>query len=225
VSRLKPVASFSVLYILAVFFQQDMRIRWIGPAIPALVVLSAYGLKNILSFRGERENKNTKYYLSRCIVYSVVISALCINFFYTSKLYYKVDPLPYIFNRTTRSEYIEKFRPEYAALQFANNNLGQESQLLALFLGNRRYYSMHEIRFDFEIFETIVKRANNYQDIVSELKEKGYTDLILNYKLFNDWVHKVFTNDQKTVIKFFFDHSLHLLFKKGGYGLYSLEYK
>lgn len=47
---------FSILYILIVFFQQDMRIRWIGPAIPPLVILSAYGLKNIFKYLTPAKN-------------------------------------------------------------------------------------------------------------------------------------------------------------------------
>ena len=40
-------AGFSILFILIVFFRTNMRIRYIAPAIPCLVILSIYGMKNI----------------------------------------------------------------------------------------------------------------------------------------------------------------------------------
>ncbi|MGD9097074.1 MAG: phospholipid carrier-dependent glycosyltransferase, partial [Desulfobacterales bacterium] len=41
------LALFAVGYMLFVFFRVDMRIRWIGPIIPPLVILSIYGLERI----------------------------------------------------------------------------------------------------------------------------------------------------------------------------------
>jgi 4-amino-4-deoxy-L-arabinose transferase-like glycosyltransferase len=51
---------FSILFLLIVFFQIDMRIRWISPIIPPMVILSMFGLERLQrlrdSFRGNKEN-------------------------------------------------------------------------------------------------------------------------------------------------------------------------
>jgi len=39
--------AFSALFILFAFFQADMRIRYVGPAIPPLVILSVFGLNRL----------------------------------------------------------------------------------------------------------------------------------------------------------------------------------
>ncbi|MEA1973408.1 MAG: phospholipid carrier-dependent glycosyltransferase, partial [Candidatus Cloacimonadota bacterium] len=51
----KVFLAFSFLYIQTVFFQTDMRIRWIGPAVPPLIILSCFGFKNICNMTNQRK--------------------------------------------------------------------------------------------------------------------------------------------------------------------------
>ncbi len=43
----KMMLAFSILYILFAFFQRDMRIRYISPTVPFLVILTIYGIRNL----------------------------------------------------------------------------------------------------------------------------------------------------------------------------------
>ena len=43
---------FSVLFIRFVFFKTSMRVRYIAPAVPCLVILSMFGLKTVISLIG-----------------------------------------------------------------------------------------------------------------------------------------------------------------------------
>lgn len=224
----KVLLSFSFLYIIAAFFQNDMRIRWIGPAIPPLVVLSAFGVKSIFniikdktSVKAEKSSAFYRVYMGLFSAFLFVVMSL--NGIYLYRLFRCVDPLPYLSKKITREEYIEKFRPEFAALNFANKNLNVNTKLLGLFLGNRGYYSDHEINFNMDDFMNIIKNSNNNNNIRTELLERKYTDIVLNYEKLNNWIDINFSKQEKIRIKSFFDLSVNRIFSKGGYGLYHLK--
>ncbi len=224
----KALLSFSFLYIIAVFFQNDMRIRWIGPAIPPLIVLSAFGVKSIFNLIKEITSVKTKKSSAFYRVYIGLVSAfifvmMSLNGIYLYRVFQRVDPLPYLSKKITREEYIEKFRPEFAALNFANKNLKMNTKILGLSLGNRGYYSDHEINFNMYNFLNIIKNSNNNDDIRTELLERKYTDIVLNYEEFNNWINTNFSKQEKILIKDFFDLSVNRIFCKGGYGLFHLK--
>ncbi len=202
---------FSILYILIVFFQQDMRIRWIGPAIAPLVILSAYGLKNIFTFF---QSRHIRSFLALLIFFLAGLNA-----FYIYQLFKKIDPVSYITHQVTKSEYIEKFRPEYAALQYTNQLKG-DIKLLAFFLGNRMYYSDHDIKFKHDLFKIIVQNSKTAGDIYQALKTENFTNLIINFSQFNPWVERTFTLDEKTKIQLFFNNHTKKMFVKNGHGVY-----
>jgi 4-amino-4-deoxy-L-arabinose transferase-like glycosyltransferase len=202
---------FSILYILIVFFRQDMRIRWIGPAIAPLVILSSLGLKNIFMIV---KTQYMKYFFTILIICTVFMNAV-----YIYQLFNKIDPLSYISHQITRDEYIEKFRPEYAALQYTNQLKG-DIKLLAFFLGNRMYYSEHDIKFKHNLFKNIVQNSKTPGDIYQTLKIKNFTNFIINYAQFNLWIERTFTLDEKKQIHLFFNTHTKRLFLKNGHGVY-----
>ncbi|MCP4673839.1 MAG: hypothetical protein GY857_21330 [Desulfobacula sp.] len=188
-----------------------MRIRWIGPAIAPLVILSFFGLKNIFLI-----------VKTRCIKYLsliLIVFIMSMNAAYIYQLFNKIDPLSYIFHKVTRDEYIEKFRPGYAALQLTNQLKG-DIKLLAFFLGNRMYYSDHDIKFKHDLFKIMVQHSKTPDDIYQALKIKDFTNLIINFSQFNPWVDRTFTLDEKKQIQLFFSNHTKKIFSKNGHGVY-----
>ncbi len=223
----KVLLSFSVLYILIVFFQQDMRIRWIGPATPPLVILSAHGLNNLFGYvtpskTGMPRNFFDAFHMKKFFLSILILSLASLNVVYIHQLFKKVDPLPYLTGQVTRSAYIERFRPEYGILEFANNNLKGKIKILAFFLGNRRYYSHHEISFDDAGFKHLVLTSKSTEDIYKGLKASGYTNLIINYPEFNAWVDRAFETGEKRGVQEFFNQYTQKIFSKNDHGLYQL---
>jgi hypothetical protein len=206
---------FSGLYIIFVFFLTDMRIRWIGPAIPPLVVLSVFGFHNVW-----QRIRQKQWIKGVWIVGFIVL--LGFNFGYLVQQFQKVAPISYLKKEVTRDEYIQKRRPEYAALQYANKNLAGEVKLLGLFLGNRRYYSDHDISFSNIGFKKTVTRSESGKEMSRNLKQKEFTHLVINYSAFNEWVYREFNPSEKKILKDFFGTFGQLLFQKDGHGLYSL---
>ncbi len=202
---------FSILYILIVFFHQDMRIRWIGPAIAPLIILSAHGLKNIFIVF---QSRHMRSFLALLIFFIAGLNAV-----YIYQLFKEIDPVSYITHQVTKSEYIEKFRPEYAALQYTNQLKG-DIKILAFFLGNRMYYSDHDIKFKYDLFKIIVQNSKTPDNIYQTLRIKNFTNLIINFPQFNPWVDRTFNLDEKTKIQLFFNNHTKKIFFKNGHGVY-----
>jgi len=119
-----------------------------------------------------------------------------------------------------RDRYITTYRPEYAALQYSNQNLPATSKLMGLFIGNRRYYSDRELIFGNNQFRKIVKAARSYDDVVSVLKGRGFTHLLIRFELFNRWAGVQFNDRDREMLNTFFKKNVKLMFAKGGYGLF-----
>jgi hypothetical protein len=135
-----------------------------------------------------------------------------------------VDPISYISGSVERDEYIERYRPEYSAIKYANKNLPGNAKILCIFLGNRGYYSDREMVFDGNqnLFRKTVKSANSPAEILLDLNKRDITHLLVRYDLFNTWSNNNFDDEEKEMVGEFFKEQITLLFSKGGYGLFRL---
>jgi hypothetical protein len=123
----------------------------------------------------------------------------------------------------TRDAYIEKHRPEYPVVQYANSNLDRKDKILGLFIGKRRYYSDREIIFDMDLFRQVLRAAPSAETAALDFHRTGISHLLVRYDIFNNWSRAVFTVPEREKIRDFFEANLNLLFSKGGYGLYELK--
>jgi hypothetical protein len=141
---------------------------------------------------------------------------------YLFQQYRIVNPLSFIQGRISRDDYIENYRPEYAAIQFANKRLAEDAKILGLFLGSRVYYSDREMIFDFKLFKNSVHQAVSEKHLTQILKENGITHLMVRYDLFNSWSKSQFNGREKSIIEELFFNQVSHLFSKAGYGLFEL---
>ena len=219
----KTMLAFAVLFILLVFVQGDMRIRYIGPAIPPLVVLSIFGFQRIIATIQDRFNGfPRKLYLGSVLV--PVLFLLGLNFHYILNLYSWVQPVRYLKGELNRDAYIEKYRPEYAAIQYANKHLPSDAIILSVFLGNRLYYSDRAMRFDYNaFFKNSFKQDSLDEAILANFEKNGITHLLIRFHAFNNWVRNNFDDREKQRLVRFFHNYTVLLFSKNGHGLYLLK--
>ena len=132
-----------------------------------------------------------------------------------------VRPIDYLTGKLSRDEYIQKFRPEYAAMQYANRNLSKENRILGVYLGNRGYYSDINIVFSIRLLQKLAENAESYKDITEGLKERGITHLLVNYELFNFWV-KNYSLHEKQILKEFFEQGTKTKYSKDHNGLFKI---
>lgn len=212
---------FTVLYIFYAFLQTDMRIRYITPIIPPLVILSVLGLHRIFSSAGNRVTNAPGWFIPGSILLLSAIM-LSLNARYVIKQFNHVQPLKYLSGKVDRDTYIAGYRPEYEVIRYANQQLPPSAKILALFLGNRGYYSDRELNFGDNVFKDIVKTADSSEVIASKIQKMGFTHMLVRYDLFNRWSNVQFSDKEKEMLIKFFDINLTLLFSKSGYGLFKI---
>jgi 4-amino-4-deoxy-L-arabinose transferase-like glycosyltransferase len=212
---------FALLYLMITFFTVNMRIRYVAPIIPPLVILAVFGLHAIVTFVVDKYRPAVPG-LKAGLTSFLLLILLSANAAYIFRQFTIVDPFSYISGRLDREAYIEKFRPEYPVFLYANQNLAKDAKILGLFLGNRLYYSDREIRFDNSLFRKTVSRAQSADSIASILKKSGFTHLVIRIDIFKSWTRSVFDARQKERLQHFLNSHIRLLFAKGGYGLYQL---
>ena len=213
---------FTIFFILYAFLQTDMRIRYIAPTIPPLAILTVFGFKNLTALAAERWAKAPGWLVPGCTV-SLATLMLSVNAAYIAKQFEYVDPFSYIGGEIDRNEYIARYRPEYRAFQYANRNLLGDVKVLAIFLGNRSYYSDRELVFGDNLFKKIVKKSDSSDMIRSEIQRLGITHLLIRYDIFNRWSGVQFNEKEKERLSSFLDRNMSQLFSQSGYGLYLLK--
>lgn len=212
---------FSILFVLIVFFQTNMRIRYIAPAIPWLVILSMFGLKNIFLHLGKLFDGKARR-VAGGIALITVLLMLGGNMTYIIKQFQIVAPFQYLSGSISRNHYIEKFRPEYAAIRYANDLLPSEAKILSLFIGNRGYYSDKEMLFDINLFHTIVQKSDSSEELQAHLVNLGLTHLLIRLDMFDNWSHNNLNEMEKQLVINFLNLKTSLLFSKNGHNLYRL---
>ena len=219
----KILISFSALFILYAFVQTDMRIRYISPVIPPLVVLSMFGLNDLIDILRNRFS-GTSRKIGLAGVYFSVSILLCLNALYIFDQFRYVSPLKFISGRVGRDAYIEQFRPDYAAIRFANTEVPDNGIILGVFLGNRSYYSNRQMVFNFKKFLLDTYQQNlSTKEVTANLNDAGITHLIVRYDLFNQWVDNNFDDHQKGKLALLFNTHMDLVFSKGGHGVFKLR--
>ncbi len=215
-------AVFAVLFLLYAFSQSAIRIRYIAPIIPPLVILAVYGLKNIMDMGASRQN-SVAAYLLRGVGISAAVAMLVINGEYIYQQFNYVRPIPYITGQISRDAYIARYRTEYPVIQYANQHLRNDARILAVFLGNRRYYSDRDIVFGNALLRKLIHEADSAHRISRELKKKGLNHILVRYDLFSRWSASQFHDRERQRIRDLFSRHAKLVIENGGYGLFELK--
>jgi 4-amino-4-deoxy-L-arabinose transferase-like glycosyltransferase len=211
-------ASFSGLVILLTSMTTDMRIRWIAPIIPPLIVLATYALHVINVWLSKNARPQV---MANAATGALVALFLLPNFMYARDLYHEIDPLPYLTGKQDRDAYIRQHRPEYAAIDHANQVVPAGQKVLGLYLGNRRYYFSVDAILVNAVFTSIAENADSGQAIADQLTELGYSHIVVHNDLLQQWLETTDAATQAHVNEFA-GTRLRRLVLEGGYGLYEI---
>jgi len=215
---------FIILYFSFTFFSRVLRIRYLTPIIPFLVILSIWGFYILMTRVKEIKLSGMKKggYL---FTTAMMMCCLLINFEYIKKQYQYVTPFSYISKKVSRDAYITKYRSEYPIMQYINANLSDSSNILFLFVGKRGYYCDKDYIIDEteQIFASAVRNADSAEEIYSSLQERGVTHILIHSKIFSAWVNDIFKPPKKNIIKIFFKNYLKKLYSKHDFIVYELH--
>ncbi len=211
---------FSVLFLIYACAQASIRIRYFSAILPPLVILSMFGLFNIQT-QIFNWSLHTSEQFKKTIISGIIVTMLGLNANYFVDRFKIDQPISYLLGYVTRDEYIQRYRPEYATYQFANEHLAQDSKILGVYIGNRGYYSDRHIEFSTEILRSLASNSKNDRYIAEKLKGKGFTHILINFDLFHTWSQK-YTDHEKENLNHFFKVYTTLEFLKDGHGLLRL---
>lgn len=222
----KILLTFVVLFFAFAFFSSSLRIRYISPIIPPLVILSIFGMRKMVEVvlgLGPMYLRNMGF----AAVFLVLSFSLWQNAWYILDHYKYVDPFNYLYGNLSRDEYIDKYRLEYPVMRYINKDLPYDARILFIYIGNRGYYCDREYIFDMSYnrstLRQLVKGSSDPETILMGLKNMGITHLLIRYDIFDKWVMTNFTRRDRGVMKAFFKKYVKLLFFKWGYGVSQLE--
>jgi hypothetical protein len=202
--RMEDVAllAFSILYILMAIFTSSVRVRYLMPAIPPLCALSALGSYRFAQAVRHKRG-NDKGWVYSFGLATMVMVMLGLNFSYGADLYRRIGPIEYLSGKISREEYITRFRPEYPLIQLTNRTVAPTGRILALFLGNRRYYFDRDVSFSERILLQALKHSSTAEQVLHDLTGKGFTHLMLRTDLFEWWIANRITADDRSRVTSF----------------------
>lgn len=214
-------ASFTALFILYASFMVDMRIRYIAPVIPLLIILTVFGLQELLKWINSF-NISWIRVVCLCVLFTAVIFFISLNISYTIELFHKVNPVPYISGKISREDYLKNNLPDFQAINFINHLKNDNKKIFAMFVGRQLYYFDKPVEFGSQTFKKIIDRFETEKALTNYFQAKGFTYCIIGIEYFKNWANLVFTDEQKKIVSDWLSNSCRLLFSKNGYAVFQL---
>ncbi|MCK4787177.1 MAG: glycosyltransferase family 39 protein, partial [Desulfobacteraceae bacterium] len=187
----KILLAFAGLFFATAFFTSDMRIRYISPIIPPLVLLSVFGVKRMVVVISELRDRDLRN-AGLAALFLVLSFCLSLNAYYVYTQYKYVDPFSYLSSTLSRDEYIDKYRFEYPVIRYINENVNPHDRILFLFMGKRGYYCDKEYILDMvsnrSLLRQLVKKSRKPEEILQGLRGNGITHMLIRYDIFDRWV-------------------------------------
>jgi hypothetical protein len=184
----KILIGFAALQLFFGLFMVDLRVRYILPLVPPLVILLVYGVHNIY-LRIARPS-----YLFAAIVFLVAINGI-----YLWDYVQSVSALSFLTGRENRDEYLTRVMPDYRVMQYANQNLPSAARIYLLFMGRRAYYCerdyFHDGSDSAPLLLAVIGAAKNSEEIEIGLRKKRLTHLMVRKDLLIRFLENNLTAD------------------------------
>jgi hypothetical protein len=207
---------FAICYLLYAICLTDLRIRYVLPIIPPLVILLVYAIHNI--------------YLRISRPWGLVavgIGLVALNLVYVGSYFQRVSPVDYLVGRETREHYLASALAEYPVFEYINSNLPMSARVYLIFIGRRAYYCRRDyFHDDGELpwfLVRAIRQSHEPRNIEEALKRKRVTHLMVR----EDLLQKFFTDNlpaqQLTLWQAFATRNLTGVFHARGYSLYQVH--
>jgi hypothetical protein len=189
------LAAFCLLYFLYAFNIEVLRIRYLVPMVPFLVILSMHGLHRLEVLAETRSFASAVWLIP-------VVLMLTWNGMYIRQQFEKIDPFSYLSGRLSRDEYLAKQIPEYPLLQHINSKLPESAKILCIFMGWRGYYINRPHSFDQQgnadgLLAWLKQRGMTAEKIGQRLHEKGFSHLLIRRDLLYNQLRQEEINTQQ----------------------------
>lgn len=212
----KLLFAFALFYLLYAVFLTDLRIRYILPIVPPLVILLVYGVHNI--------------YLRIVhppLLFAAVVLLLALNGIYLGMDVRAASAGEYLRGQESREAYLSRMLTEYPAIQYINQHLPATAKIYFLFVGRRVYYCerswFHDSGEYPTIFLEMIRGAQKGDEVQARLHNIGITHLLVRIDLFLRFLAANFSQRDGEMWSQFQARHLKLLFEERGYAVYQIH--
>lgn len=211
----KLLFTFAALYLTYAVFLVEMRIRYILPIVPPLVVLAVYGVHNIY-LRIRRP----------WILFAALLVLLLPNGVYLWRHFERVSALDFLRGKESREAYLARVVPDYAVFKYVNEHLPAKAKIYLLFMGRRAYYCRRDCFHDPGdnpwILVRMVRQAESGGKLNAKLRDRGITHLLIRDELFARFMVNNLSPEQLSVWNSFAREHLRGLFNVQGYSVFGI---
>ncbi len=207
---------YSIVFFAMTFFTTDLVIRYILPVLPPLVIIAVFGIRASIERGGA----------ARYIALAGLLLYFLISVLYLNGLYARYAPLSYLTGSQSRAEYLLAMLPDYETTAYANANIAKDSKVLFLFTGERAYYWKRDYFYGGRLGENLlaqVKRAGSAEELLTDMRGRGYTHLFIMDPIFDRFAADNFTASEQDLLRDFFGKYLRRLHSANGFTLYRLS--
>lgn len=217
---------FSVFFILAAFFLDQSRIRYILPVIPFLAILTVMGIMNIFAWTTVKIGLFK--YLSISVLLLLLLMLEVSNFVYLNKYFRNIQPIDYVLHRETRNAYLQRHVGSYAAIRYINDNTPADARIRLLFLARRGYYLDRHYKddatFGMNIVSNLVNKSGDDKSFTAYLNNLGYTHFLINMDLFHQFLQQNYPPNIVNQLLLRMSERMSIIFFVDGYAVYKLNF-
>ena len=130
--------------------------------------------------------------------------------------------MSYLEGKVTRDQYIQKYRAEYEVIRYANAHLSPDAKICSLFMGNRIYYSEHDMVAGDALFQDAILRKLPAGALSGQIKRLEATHLLVRFDVLAMFADEL-DESGRARLSGFFRTEVDSVFESGGYGLYRLR--
>ena len=218
--------NFSIFIILIALFLDQIRVRYILPAIPFLAILSVTGIANILMWLKERKNVIFQIIsLSGLII--IVTVLLSLNVIYIHEYFLKIDPVRYLAKKETRNDFIARHDGSYPAIMYINKNTPKDSGIRLILLAGRGYYLDRIYQEDrsmgMSIIQGMIDHSSSGKLFQQYLSSLDCTHLLIRYELFELYIKEKFNSEEVNQLKKQMSNALIKIYDDKHYRIYHVS--
>jgi len=167
-----------------------VRVRYLVPVVPHLVLLAVYGLKLSTDTLRKTAQPVGRTVGATCLVLFVAYG-LWVNTAYATNLYRYVNPMAYLSGEVDRDGYVARYRVEHDAFRYVNRALAPTDRLYFIYLGKRGYYcDIPYVPDSGGHLRGLLNRGaalRTPDEMAGYLRKKGITHLVINMSIV--WPH------------------------------------
>jgi hypothetical protein len=187
--------SFSVFFILMAFFLNQIRIRYILPVVPFLIIMTVSGLINIFTWLNDQRRPFRELFI--CGLLIILTFLMAKNVIYLYKHFQSIQPVNYILGKESRDEFISRHDRSYPAMMYINKHTPENARIKLILLSGRGYYLERIYDEDpnsgMDTVRGLVTAAGDDKTFEKYLHSTGCTHLLVRYDLFRQYLQDNFS--------------------------------